>query len=60
VRYRRRDIMKIADIPGIEEMDIAEKILLVEDVPIPLAHKRELNGRLLRYKANPGTLYSTR
>ncbi|MCU0285330.1 MAG: addiction module protein [Acidobacteria bacterium] len=52
--------MKIADIPGIEEMDIAEKILLVEDVPIPLAHKRELNGRLLRYKANPGTLYSTR
>lgn len=59
--------MKVADIPGIAEMNTAEKILLVEDlwedinshesdVPIPLAHKKELDRRLLRYKANPGIL----
>ena len=61
--------MKVADIPGIASMNIAEKILLVEDlwedihlneseVPIYPDHKKELDRRLLKYKANPGTLLS--
>ncbi|HLP58840.1 MAG TPA: addiction module protein [Candidatus Deferrimicrobium sp.] len=59
--------MKAADIPGISCMSIPEKILLVEDlwediqasevdVPIPLAHKNELDRRFQKYKTNPGIL----
>ncbi|MGE5344089.1 MAG: addiction module protein [Candidatus Omnitrophota bacterium] len=59
--------MKVADIPGISGMTIPEKILLVEDlwedintderdIPIPLAHKKELDRRFVKYRSNPGTL----
>ena len=61
--------MKVADIPEIDRLSIPEKILFVEDlwetinsneagVPFPPGHKKELDKRLLKYKANPGNLLS--
>lgn len=61
--------MKVEDIPGISRLTIPEKILLIEDlwetinkneyrVPIPPDHKKELDRRFKKYKANPGNLLS--
>jgi len=61
--------MRITDIPEIENLTTSEKILLVEDlwdkiavdesrIPIPQSHKEELDRRLARYEAHPGSLLS--
>ena len=59
--------MKPTDIPELANLSVPEKILLVEDiwdsiaaeesqVPVPEAHKRELDRRLARQKGGLGQL----
>ena len=59
--------MHVNDIPEIERLSIAEKILLVEDlwesiaseessVPVPQSHREELDRRLAEYEKDPGRL----
>jgi len=59
--------MRVNDIPEIERLSIAEKILLVEDlwesiaseessVPVPQSHREELDRRLAEYEKDPGRL----
>jgi putative addiction module component (TIGR02574 family) len=59
--------MRVNDIPEIERLSIAEKILLVEDlwesiaseessVPVPQSHRDELDRRLAEYEKDPGRL----
>lgn len=61
--------MRAKDIPEINKLSIAEKILLIEElwesitrdeanVPVPQSHIEELERRLRRYIANPGDLLS--
>lgn len=61
--------MYIDDIGNIENMNTAEKILLVEDiwdrissdefdVPVPQSHQEELSRRERRYRGHPGDLLS--
>ncbi len=61
--------MRVNDIPRIEELSVAEKILLVEDlwdsivaakesVPIPASHMEELGRRLEKANSDPGRLLS--
>ena len=61
--------MRVIDIPQIEKLGVAEKILLVEDlwdsisseesaVPVPESHMTELDRRLARHKSAPGELLS--
>jgi putative addiction module component (TIGR02574 family) len=59
--------MRVNDIPEIERLSVAEKILLVEDlwediasdessVPVPQSHRDELDRRLAEYEKDPGRL----
>ena len=61
--------MRVIDIPQIEKLGVAEKILLVEDLwdsisseesaaPVPESHITELDRRLARHKSAPGELLS--
>jgi putative addiction module component (TIGR02574 family) len=61
--------MRVKDIPEIEKLSTAEKILLVEDiwdnisseesvVPVPQSHMTELDIRFAKYKSGPGELLS--
>ncbi|MDH4164734.1 MAG: addiction module protein [Nitrospirota bacterium] len=61
--------MRVKDLPEISKLSTPEKILLVEDlwdaisaddssIPVPESHKTELDKRLKRYQAAPGTLLS--
>ena len=61
--------MRVIDIPQIEKLGVAEKILLVEDlwdsisseesaIPVPESHMTELDRRLARHKSAPGELLS--
>lgn len=61
--------MRVIDIPQIEKLGVAEKILLVEDlwdsisseesaVPVPESHMAELDRRLARHKSALGELLS--
>jgi putative addiction module component (TIGR02574 family) len=61
--------MRISDIPQIDKLSAAEKILLVEDlwdaissdeagVPIPQSHREELDRRLKRHTTAKGKLLS--
>ena len=61
--------MRMCDIPGIDKLSAAEKILLVEDlwdhitldksnVPIPPSRVEELERRLKNHEANLGNLLS--
>ncbi|TAN41391.1 MAG: addiction module protein [Nitrospirae bacterium] len=61
--------MRVVDIPQIEGLNAAEKILLVEDIwesissedaviPVPQSHIKELERRLEGYKSSPGALLS--
>jgi len=61
--------MRVKDLPEISKLSTPEKILLVEDlwdnisaddssIPVPESHKAELDNRLKRYQAAPGTLLS--
>ena len=61
--------MALADIPGIEQLSVAERILLVEElwesiaaepasVPVPRSHRAELDRRLTAYEKDPGRLLS--
>jgi len=61
--------MRVSDIPEIEQLSAAEKILLLEDlwdsiavdessVPVPRSHMAELHRRMQSYEADPGTLLS--
>ncbi len=61
--------MKMTDIPEIAQLNVSEKILLVEDiwesiisdeesVSIPQSHEEEIKRRYLKYKSNPGSLLS--
>ena len=61
--------MRVSDIPGITELSIPEKLLLVEDLwdsiasdatslPVPQSHQEELDRRLKSYEASPGNLLS--
>ena len=61
--------MRVIDIPQIEKLGVAEKILLVEDlwdsisseesaVPVPESHMTELDRRLARHKSALGELLS--
>ena len=61
--------MRVEDIPELDGLSTPEKILLVEDrwdsiasdpssVPVPQSHKDELDRRLRRHKAEPGSLLS--
>jgi len=61
--------MRVKDLPEISKLSIPEKILLVEDlwddisadvssIPMPENHKAELDKRLKRLQASPGTLLS--
>ncbi len=61
--------MRVIDIPQIEKLGVAEKILLVEDlwdsisseesaIPVPQSHIKELDRRLARHKSSLGTLLS--
>jgi len=61
--------MRVKDLPEIAKLSTREKILLVEDlwdsisaerssIPIPESHKVELDKRLKRYEASPGSLLS--
>ena len=63
--------MRVNDIPQIAKMSTSEKILFLEDlwesividessVPVPQAHKDELDRRLKNYDANPGDLLTLR
>lgn len=59
--------MHLKDIPEVELLSTAEKILLVEDlwdsvasdeskVPVPQSHTEELERRFKRYASHPGDL----
>jgi putative addiction module component (TIGR02574 family) len=61
--------MRINEIPDIAKLSTAEKILLVEDlwdhiisdesaIAVPQSHIKELEKRLEKYAADPGTLLS--
>ncbi len=61
--------MHLNDIPELERLSTAEKILLVEDlwesvasdeskVPVPQSHTDELEKRFIRYASHPGDLLS--
>ena len=61
--------MALADIPGIRQLSVAERILLVEElwdsiaaepasVPVPPSHVAELDRRLAAYEKDPGRLLS--
>ena len=61
--------MRAKDIPEINKLSIAEKILLIEElwesivrdeanVSVPQSHIDELERRLRRYEANSGNLLS--
>lgn len=60
--------MKIADVPKISQLSIAEKILFVEElwnsivsdknIPVPKSHKDELDRRLLKYQNHRGHMLS--
>lgn len=61
--------MNVKDIPEINKLSTAEKILLVEDlwdsiasdesvVPVPQSHMEALKRRLKNYKSTPGNLLS--
>jgi putative addiction module component (TIGR02574 family) len=61
--------MRVSDISEIKKLSTPEKILLVEDlwdsivsdepvVPVPQSHIEELDIRLKRYEAAPGSLLS--
>lgn len=61
--------MRVSDIREIAELDLPEKILLVEDiwesiaadesnVPVPQSHLDELDKRFQHYAADPGRLLS--
>jgi putative addiction module component (TIGR02574 family) len=61
--------VRISDIPQIDKLSAAEKILLVEDlwdaissddagVPVPQSHRQELDRRLKQYKSARGKLLS--
>jgi len=61
--------MALADIPGIEQLSVAERILLIEElwesiaaepasVPVPQSHRDELDRRLAAYEKDPGRLLS--
>lgn len=61
--------MNVTEIPQIAAMSIPEKIIFLEDlwdniaandqaVPVPESHIRELDKRLARHAANPGSLLS--
>ncbi len=59
--------MHVADIPGLAKLSTAEKILLLEElwdsiaadesaIPVPDSHKAELDRRMGKAKASPGSL----
>jgi len=59
--------MGVNDIPQIAQMNKSEKILFLEDlwdsiasdesgIPVPQAHKDELDSRLKNYEAYPGNV----
>jgi putative addiction module component (TIGR02574 family) len=59
--------MALADIPGIRQLSVAERLLLVEEiwnsiaaepaaVPGPDSHRAELDRRLSAYEKDPGRL----
>ncbi len=59
--------MHVADIPGLSKLSTAEKILLLEElwdriaadesaIPVPDNHKAELDCRMGKAKASPGSL----
>ncbi len=61
--------MALADIPGIQQLSVAERILLVEElwesiaskpasIPLPQSHRAELDRRLAAYEKDPGRLLS--
>lgn len=61
--------MRIDDIPQIDKLSAAEKILLVEDlwdaiasdeagIPVPQSHGEELDKRLKEHKSSQGKLLS--
>jgi putative addiction module component (TIGR02574 family) len=61
--------MRVNDIPEIARLSTPEKILLVEAlwddissdesiIAAPVSHKKELEKRLKKYGADPGTLLS--
>lgn len=61
--------MRMSDIPEIAQLNMLEKILLVEDlwdsiasdessVPVPQSHLEELDRRLESYESDPGNLLS--
>ena len=61
--------MDLADIPGIQQLSVAERILLVEElwesiasepasIPVPQSHRAELDRRLAAYEEDPGQLLS--
>jgi putative addiction module component (TIGR02574 family) len=61
--------VRISDIPQIDKLSPAEKILLVEDlwdaiasdeagVPVPLSHRDELDKRFKQHKSAKGKLLS--
>jgi len=61
--------VRVADVPEIDELSIAEKILFVEDlwdtisaddaeVPVPESHRAELDRRLEAYRRRPRALLS--
>jgi putative addiction module component (TIGR02574 family) len=61
--------MYVSEIPEINRLSAAEKILLVEDlwdsiaadqsnVPVPDSHVKELDKRLASYASRPGSLLS--
>lgn len=61
--------MRASDIPEISELNLPEKMLLVEDiwesiaadesnVPVPQSHLDELDKRFQRYSVDPGRLLS--
>jgi len=68
-KSEKENKMNVNNIPGIDQLSIPEKILLVEDlwdsivtdessVPVPESHKNELDKRYDRYLASPGNLLS--
>ena len=59
--------MQVSDIPGIGQLSVSEKVLLVENlwdsivvdesqVPVPDSHIQELERRLWRRQSQPGSL----
>ena len=64
---KRRQAVRVNDIPEIARLSTPEKILLVEDlwesiaadesaVPVPRNHKEELDRRFERHQSDPGRL----